>query len=170
MSDSFIKMGTEFRSILKRRSRTTAKRPQVALPMEWRNLAGLTFMASVCPWIATKASAGSEKPPRLANRAREGCCHSNGDGSQGRDARTGRRCDPFRPYRDGNGVERDEVEALMWFIVAVERKHPDDERIPIDLETARDALKERLNEEQRQTAQEKADAILSRLRYTFKSG
>ena len=27
-------------------------------------------------------------------------------------------------YRDGNGVERDEVESLMWFIVAVERKHP----------------------------------------------
>ena len=73
-------------------------------------------------------------------------------------------------YRDGNGVERDEVEALMWFIVAVERKHPDDERIPIDLESARDALKERLDEEQRKRAQEKADAILSQLRYKFKSG
>ena len=73
-------------------------------------------------------------------------------------------------YRDGNGVERDEVESLMWFIVAVERKHPGDERIPIDLASARDALKERLNEEQRKTAQEGADAILSQLRYKFKSG
>ena len=63
-------------------------------------------------------------------------------------------------YRDGKKIPRDEVEALAWFIVSVERKSPNDERIPFDLDSARDALKEKLNAQQRKTAEEKAAAIL----------
>jgi hypothetical protein len=71
-------------------------------------------------------------------------------------------------YRDGKDIERDDVEALAWFIVAVERKSPTDERIPFDLESARDAIKDRLNDEQRKAAHDKAEAILRKIGLALK--
>lgn len=73
-------------------------------------------------------------------------------------------------YRDGHGVARDDVEALTWFIVAVERKLPEDERIPLDLVSARDALKERLSEQQKNVAAARAEEILRKIGGRSKTG
>ena len=71
-------------------------------------------------------------------------------------------------FQDSTYAQRDDVAALMWLIVAVDRRVPTDERIPEDYVGAREALSQKLTRTQRDSAHQRARMLLDTLRFSFK--